>query len=178
MSRFLLFFILLATSILPGSSDCYYCFVVRGGERQHYDSSFCNASRVVQEFGDLQTALLMIAGLETNSLPLQDDGSSDCVYVGVLGYHVITAPVDFGTASVEFMGLQEATGSPPTIHCNYTVNVDPERIFDPDYSYVDYTVSFFRSERVSINGVRFISCPYPLKLEEVRDIVILDNTFQ
>ena len=101
-----------------------------------------------------------------------------CVHVVVpAGHHVITAPVNFGNASVEIRGPVEAV-RPPTIYCNYTVNVDNERIFDLNYSYVDFTLNFVGSQYVSFRGVEFAGCPYPLRLEGVRTVAVYNSIFQ
>ena len=163
--------VLMVVSLRKSSSqDCFLCLAV-GDEEQPW----CPPARgdgnntVVMRLGDLQSALMMIARL---------DEVRGCVRVGLAaGRHVITAPVDFGNASVEFVGAEGSSG-PPTIYCNYTVDVDPDRIFDPGYFYVDYTMSFSGSEYVSFDGVEFVGCPYPLRLERVRTVAIHNNTFQ
>lgn len=153
-------------------SECAHCFVV-GDESSSSAAENCSAG--LQRFSDLQAALVAVTGLEAGPMSLPN-GVRNCVSVSISeGLHEITAPVDLGNASVEFVGI---SSPPPTIRCNYMVNVDPKRIFDPSYSFVNFTLSFAGSERVSFAGVAFVGCPFPIRLETVRTVAILDSTFQ
>ncbi len=169
------------------SEDCYLCLVIeKDGDQILTNSSACDVAKnsnssvnpILQRFSSLQSALVMIAGLEAELLSSPPETLEKCVTVHIsTGHHVITAPVDFGNASVKFLGSKGAAGS-PTLHCNYTVEVDLKRILDPGYFDVDYTMKFVGSKYVSFDDVEFIGCPYPLRLERVRTVAIHSSTFQ
>lgn len=173
-----------AVALLEGSPACFICLSVGGNEREDKQqttmASAClsagqgmneTARPVVQAFTALQPALEMIARLEMDSVSAPE-GLEKCVTVSISpGYHLITAPVDMGNNSVVFVGGD----APPIVRCN-TSEVDYERLFDPDYQ--DYSLRFVGSQQVSFVGVKFVSCPLPLRLERVRTVTIHNSTFQ
>ena len=168
--------ILILTGTSEGLSNCFLCLAI--GEQNFSACGVAEGNNktvnpTVQRFRDLQSALVMIAGLEARSLS-PPERLEECVSVHISsGHHMITAPVDFGNTTAEFMGKGDAI-----IHCNYTVEVDLERIFDPEYFYVNFTMQFVGSEYVLFDGIGFIGCPYPLRLESVRTVAIHNSTFQ
>lgn len=98
--------------------------------------------------------------------------------------HYITAPLFLGPLSVHFTGLTSnasTAGSSmlqlPSIVCNYTADVDQERIFDLLYSYTDYVLYFHRSGSVVFDSVEIRDCPYPIRLNTVNKIAITNSTF-
>ena len=96
---------------------------------------------------------------------------SDCTSIIVpAGDHLVTAPVHFGAASVYMFGSGESSED-VTISCNYTVDVD-------EYTYIDYTVYFNRSEVVSFEMVQFVGCPFPLRLDTVAAVTVSNSTFR
>ncbi len=140
------------------------------------DNNSSSSDGVSWRCENLQAALSKMTDIR---MALRPEDASSCIRVDVpTGRHVITAPVDFGNASVAFVGAAEGSTGPPTIHCNYTVDVDPDLIFDPEYIYVDFTMSFSGSEYVSFDGVELVGCSYPLRLERVRTVAIRNSTFQ
>ena len=108
------------------------------------------------------------------SMTLSEEDESSVRVAIPAGRHMITAPLDFGSASVALVGSEEAT----TVFCNYTVMVDPKRIFDSSYFYIDYTLNFVESGSVSFDSVEFVGCPYPLRLERVKTVAVHNSTFQ
>ena len=130
---------------------------------------------------DLQSALVAAAELSVVENQLeesQQQNSSNCVLIAVsAGDHLVTAPVHFGAASVYMFGSGESSED-VTISCNYTVDVDESRIFEPEYNYTDYTFYFNRSEVVSFEMVQFVGCPYPLRLDTVAAVRIHNSTFR
>ena len=122
---------------------------------------------------NLQSALMMVVELDA-----EQQNISDCISIAVpAGDHLVTAPVHFGAASVYMFGSGESSED-VTISCNYTVNVNESRIFDPEYNYTDYTFYFNRSEVVSFEMVQFVGCPYPLRLDTVAAVRISNSSFR
>ena len=151
-----------------------------------YNQSSCqriNRSENSKEWqcADLQSALESLvywfgSGL-ANDLQAPQNTSS-CISVAVPpGDHFISAPVHFNSTSVYIYGTGESSDN-ATIFCNYTVDVDQSRIFDPDYSYTDYTFYFNRSEMVSFENVQFVGCPYPLRLDTVATVRVHNSLFR
>lgn len=151
---------------------------------------------------DLQSALNKLADLSQSQVqdsPLDPtigsiqapSGNStaepiDCVLLllPVGEPHVITTPLFLGNLSVIFTGVPnldsksvDSTLLLPTLVCDYTVDVNLERIFDPDYEYIDYVLYFNRSELVVFDNLEFYNCPYPIRLNTVNRIRITNSTF-
>ena len=134
---------------------------------------------------DLQSALAAAAEMDLNrvnssSEDLENASVSNCVAVTVpVGVHFITKPVHFSSTNLHlFAAGGSDSNDTATIFCNYTVDVDESRIFDLDYNYTDYTFYFNRSEAVSFEKLKFIGCPYPIRLDTVADIGVHSSTFQ
>ena len=137
-------------------------------------SKTLNVPKTEWQCADLQSALVL-AAQTAGSEPVS---SFDCVSIAVpAGDHLVTAPVHFGAASVYMFGSGESSED-VTISCNYTVDVDESRIFEPEYNYTDYTFYFNRSEVVSFEMVQFVGCPYPLRLDTVAAVRIHNSTFR
>ena len=126
---------------------------------------------------DLQSALITITSLDLNSTSPPGD-TVNCVTISVPpGLHLITAPVHLGSANVQLVGLGQGSDM-TTVQCNYTVDVDETRIFDPEYSYVDYTVYLNRSEFFTMSNMDFMDCPYPFRFDTLRSVVIRNSSFE
>ena len=87
----------------------------------------------------------------------------DCITILIpSGHHLVTSPVNFGAASVSFVGLNTDV----TVLCDYEPN--PER---------QYTWYFNQSYEVIIENVNFMNCPYPVRMDTVRSISISNTSF-
>ena len=121
---------------------------------------------------DLQTALITITSLDLNST-----SPVNCVTISISpGLHLITAPVHLGSANVQLVGLGQGSDM-TTVQCNYTVDVDETRIFDPEYSYVDYTVYLNRSEFFEMDSLVVVGCAYPFRLDTVQIVSVRTSIF-
>lgn len=147
---------------------------------------------------DLQSALNALEDLRVQDkfFNLTNDSSSpdqnatldtgDCVSLLLPAGepHYITAPLFLGNLNVYFTGISlteslnnRTTVVQPSVICDYTVDVDLERIFEPDYEYIDYVLYFSRSEVVVFDNLEIINCPYPIRLNTVDNIRIKNSTF-
>ena len=172
-------FLILAPTPSLQSTSCSHSITITGGNpcaTINQNDSRANES-VQWRCPDFQSALVAAVSL-SSSLVVNTLDQQNCVSIEVPpGDHLITAPVHFGAANVSIFG----TGKQPdnaTIFCNYTVDVDETRIFDPGYSYTDYTFYFNRSEVVSFEGVQFVGCPYPLRLDTVANVQVCNSIFR
>ena len=161
----------LSITIVSGSISC---------------SRLTQSNDTVQQLqcSDLQSALVAAAQLGSDYFtPDSSEGlnTSSCVSIAVpVGVHFITEPVHFNDANL-FLFADVGGGETEdvaTIHCNYTEDVDESRIFDLDYSYIDYTFYFNRSEAMSFQKLKFIGCPYPIRLDTIAAIEVYNSTFQ
>lgn len=120
----------------------------------------------------LQSALEFILKLNTSE-------NYSCISVLIpSGRHVIDSPVHLGSTSVQLIGLQNGSGSSPTIYCTYKVDVDLDRQFDLSYVYLDYTLYFKRSRYVSIVNLDMFGCQFPLRLDTIGTVRIINSSFQ
>ena len=152
---------------------------------------------------DLQSALSALEDLSQStqdrsfdlgngsSLPNQSStlDTGDCVslFLPAGEPHYITAPLFLGNLSVYFTGISQSESlgnrtsesilQRPSVICDYTVDVDLERIFEPDYEYIDYVLYFNRSKAVVFDNLEIINCPYPVRLNTVDKIIIRNSTF-
>ena len=128
----------------------------------------------------LSTAEMSSNQVNNNSEDLENASVSNCVSIAIpVGVHFITEPIHFRSTNVHLFATEGSdSNDTATIFCNYTVDVDESRIFDPDYNYTDYTLYFNRSEAVSFEKLKFIGCPYPIRLDTVTDIGVYSSTFQ
>lgn len=125
------------------------------------------------------TAIPVIAGEITNLASLYEEESSanfsDCVTVNIpSGQHVIGTPVYFGNISVQIIG----TAQNVMLTCDYTIEVNLDRLFDPTYFYVNSTMYFDRSEYFMMQEVSMFGCGFPLRLDRVGRVVIQHSSFQ
>ena len=168
-------------------TDCSHSVTITTGQNS------CN--RLDAEFGgnhtaadqwqcpDLQSALeAAAAGMlnQVNSTLDREEGqnTSNCVSIMLPpGDHFISAPLYFGATSLYLFGLGEGPDD-VTIFCNYTVDVNESRMFDPNYNYTDYTFYFDRSQQVSIENVQFVGCPFPLRMDTVATVGVFNSTFR
>ena len=126
---------------------------------------------------DLQSALIIAVELG-DQITVGQQNTSNCVSIAVPpSDHLVTAPVYFGGTNLYIFGTGEMSDD-VAISCNYTMDVNESRIFDLDYNYTDYTFYFNRSEVVSFEMVQFIGCPYPLRLDTIETVRILNSTFR
>ena len=135
------------------------------------------------ECSDLQAAMEAIGAVAQVGRSIFGSGSTasllglspDCaVLVVPSGVHYITAPVYFGNTSVHLIGTNDTS----TIHCNYSLDVNKERVFEPDYEYPDYVMYFNRSASVGFEGVEFIGCPYPFRVDTVSRVSVENSRFR
>ena len=127
---------------------------------------------------DLQSALLAAVDLSSDLAVPENSEQQNCTSLAVPpGVHLISSPAQFFSSNLNMFGTGESSDD-VTIFCNYTVDVDESRIFDLNYSYTDYTFYFNRSEMVSFEGVQFVSCPYPLRLDTIATVRVANSTFR
>ena len=175
----------LTESYLRSPANCFQSITVDTG-----DDQFCSR-RVNQstyqllnfndaihwQYPDLQSALVAAVNLSLSPVG-ENSRQQDSVCIEVPpGDHTLSAPIHFSNASVSLFG----TGEEPddvTIVCNYSVDVNESRIYDMDYDYTDYTFYFNRSEVVSFEGVQFVDCPYPLRLDTVATVRVCNSIFR
>ena len=139
--------------------------------------------------GDLQSALDSLLNL---SFPTNSSQAEDCVsiFIPAGDTHYITAPLFLGDISVHFIGVSESedvcnsagingTMLPlPSISCNYTVDVDLDRVFDLNYSYIDFVLYFNQSAAVSFQNIEMTNCPYPVRVNTVDRVSIRNSLFR
>ncbi len=133
---------------------------------------------------NLQSALLTASRIGLNISSQSGNSSGRCVTISVPpGEHYLTEPVEFGDTSIHLRGHGEVPGSGddpclPVIHCNYTIAVDIERLFDLSYSYVNYTMNFHRSMFFIMEGLEVRSCAYPFRMEAIEHVRITNSIFE
>jgi len=86
------------------------------------------------------------------------------------GNYTIEKPVNFSGLSLGMIG----TGK-PKIECNYNIDQNASRIFVRD---ADFTMHFFGSREISLEGLEFIGCPYPFRLIEAQNITVTNCIFR
>lgn len=166
-------------SLSPTLLTCAHTFSIN---EDHLQLGLCQISTNSEPIAlwnctDLQSALITIATLDLNSTSPPGD-TANCVTINIPpGLHFITAPVHLGSTNVQLVGLGQGSAM-TTVQCDYTIDVDETRIFDPEYSYVDYTVYFNRSEYFMMSNMDFMDCPYPFRLDTLRTVVIKNTSFQ
>ena len=164
---------------------------------QPLDSTGCAPTGNTSEdwvCGDLQSALdsLLNLSFSTNSSNISQ--AEDCVsiFIPAGDTHYITAPLFLGDISVHFTGISESedacnsagingTMLPlPSISCNYTVDVDLDRVLDlaMEYSYIDYVLYFNQSAAVSFQNIEMTGCPYPVRVNSVDRVSIRNSLFR
>ncbi len=142
--------------------------------------------------GELQSALNLLSNIDRSSSNSTDNSIEDCVLLLIPDGepHYITTPLFLGGTNVHFIGISQTedisnraglNGSMlqlPSIICDYTIDVDLSRIFDPNYNYKDYVLYFNRSRAVSFRNIELSNCPYPIRLNTVVQVDIHNSLFR
>lgn len=146
--------------------------------RSNQFDSQTNVTVAVQwQCPDLQSALTKAVNL-SSGYTAEIPERQNCVAIAVPpGDHLLKAPIYFNVSRVHIYGSGEKSQN-SSIFCNYSVNVNLTRIFDPDYVYTDYTFYFNNSEMVSFENVQLVGCPYPLRLDSIVIVRVHNSIFR
>ena len=179
-----------ASAACVSSPDCTVSLRINSA----HSNSTCAPTNTSEDWvcGDLQSALdsLLNLSFPTNSSSISQ--AEDCVSILIPAgdTHYITAPLFLGDISVHFIGISESedvcssagingTMLPlPSISCNYTVDVDLDRVLDLEYSYIDYLLYFNQSAAVSFQNIEMTGCPYPVRVNTVDRVSIHNSLFR
>ncbi len=137
--------------------------------------------------GELQSALSFIVNTTSNN----SSSPEDCVLLLIPEgeAHYITAPMFLDGINVHFLGVSETedlsnrsglNGSGlqlPSVVCDYSIQVDLDKIFDLSYIYTDYVLYFNYSTSISFENIEMMNCPYPIRLDTVEQIIVHNSLF-
>lgn len=172
------------------ASSSSHCSTTISINRTAQAESTCNQTGDSQGMlmcGELQSALNFIV----DDFTPNNSSLEDCVLLLLPDreIHYITAPLFLGHTSVHFVGVSSTedlnnraglNGSRlqlPSVVCDYTVDVDLDRILELDYNYTDYVLYFNHSSSVSFQNIEMTNCPYPVRLNTVKQILIYNSLF-
>ena len=134
-------------------------------------SQTCHTVSVNSSFS-LQQSLEEILSLSLDTIsedsPSRERNDSNCSRVELpSGMHYVSTPLVFPAwlNGIELVGL----GNNVSVTCDYTEN---------DTSGTNYTWYFQQLESVSMTSIHFETCPSPLRLDTIAEVLINDCSFR